>query len=108
FGFDPSLAVDHLRTTDPVLARVINEIGPFRMQLRPAPSLFAALAEAIVYQQLHGKAAAAIFARLCALFPHGGLTADRLLRASDEQLRGVGLSRSKLLSLRDLAQKAED
>ena len=107
FGFDQGLAVEHLRAADPVLARVIDTIGPFRMQLRPAPSVFAALAESIVYQQLNGKAAAAIFARLSALFPRG-LTSGRLLRTSEEKLRGVGLSRSKLLSLRDLAQKAED
>jgi methylated-DNA-[protein]-cysteine S-methyltransferase len=107
-GFDPNLAVAHLRAADPVLARVIDEVGPFRMQLKPAPSVFAALAEAIVYQQLNGKAAAAIFARLCTLFPRGRPTAGRLLRASEERLRGAGLSRSKLLSLRDLAQKAED
>jgi methylated-DNA-[protein]-cysteine S-methyltransferase len=106
--FDPGLAVEHLRASDPVLARVIDTIGPFRMQLRPAPSVFAALAQAIVYQQLNGKAAAAIFARLSALFPRGRPTAGRLLRTSEETLRGAGLSRSKLLSLRDLAQKAED
>jgi methylated-DNA-[protein]-cysteine S-methyltransferase len=107
-GFDPDLAVAHLRAADPTLAGVIDTIGPFRMQLKPAPSVFAALAEAIVYQQLNGKAAAAIFARLSALFPHGRPTAGRLLRTSEESLRGAGLSRSKLLSLRDLAQKAED
>jgi 3-methyladenine DNA glycosylase/8-oxoguanine DNA glycosylase len=108
FGFEPSLAVEHLRASDPVLRRVIDEIGPFGMRLRPAPSIFVALAEAIAYQQLNGKAAAAIFARVCALFPRGVPTPKRMLRASDEQLRGAGLSRSKLLSLRDLAQKAED
>lgn len=107
-GFDPELAVAHLRAVDPTLARVIDKVGPFRMQLRPAPSIFAALAESIAYQQLNGKAAAAIFARVCALFPRHGLTAGRLLRTSEEKLRGAGLSRSKLLSLRDLAQKAED
>jgi methylated-DNA-[protein]-cysteine S-methyltransferase len=108
FGFDSGLAVEHLRVSDPVLARVIDTIGPFRMQLRPAPSVFAALAESIVYQQLNGKAAATIFARVSALFPRGRPTAGRLLRTSEEKLRGAGLSRSKLLSLRDLAQKAED
>ncbi|HKM69215.1 MAG TPA: DNA-3-methyladenine glycosylase 2 family protein, partial [Stellaceae bacterium] len=102
------LGVVHLRAADAVLARVIDEVGPFRMELKPAPSVFAALAEAIVYQQLNGKAAAAIFARLCALFPRGRPTAGRLLRTSEEKLRVAGLSRSKLLSLRDLAQKAED
>jgi len=107
-GFDPELAVAHVRASDPTLARAIDEIGPFRMRLRPAPSVFAALAEAIAYQQLNGKAAAAIYARVCALFPRGLPTAARLLRTSEEKLRGAGLSRSKLLSLRDLAQKAED
>ncbi len=107
-GFDPDLAIAHLRASDPVLARAIDEIGPFRMRLRSAPSLFAILARAIVNQQLNGKAAAAIFARLCALFPRGEPSSRRMLRLSDERLRGVGLSGSKLLSLRDLAQKVED
>jgi methylated-DNA-[protein]-cysteine S-methyltransferase len=97
FDFDPSLAVEHLRASDPMLDRAIDIVGSFSMQLRPAPSVFAALAEAIVYQQLNGKAAAAIFARLCALFPRGRPTAARLLRISEEKLRGAGLSRSKLL-----------
>jgi O-6-methylguanine DNA methyltransferase len=107
-GFDPSLAVEHLRASDPTLARIIDEVGAFRMRLRPAPSVFAALAESIVYQQLNGKAAAAIFTRVCGLFPRERPTAARLLRISEERLRGAGLSGSKLLSLRDLAQKAED
>ena len=107
-GFDPMLALEHLRAADPVLARILDEIGPFGMRLRPATSVFAALAEAIAYQQLNGKAAAAIFARVCALFPQKALTPERMLRISDEQLRGAGLSRNKLLSLRDLAQKAKD
>jgi methylated-DNA-[protein]-cysteine S-methyltransferase len=107
-GFDSGLAIEHLRASDPTLARVIETIGPFRMQLRPAPSVFAVLARAIVYQQLNGKAAAAIFARLCALFPRGEPSARRMLRLPDERLREVGLSGSKLLSLRDLAQKVED
>ena len=66
------------------------------------------MAEAIVYQQLTGKAAATIFARLLAIFPDTPErpTAEQLLGASDEQLRGAGLSRSKLLSLRDLARKS--
>jgi O-6-methylguanine DNA methyltransferase len=108
FEFDPSLAVAHLRASDGGLARIIDEIGPFRMQLRPAASIFAALAEAIVYQQLNGKAAATIFARVCALFPRSTPTAARILRMPEERLRGAGLSRSKMMSLRDLAQKVED
>ena len=67
--FDPAFALDYLRDADPVLGRLIDTIGPFRMQIRRAPSIFIALAEAIVYQQLHGKAAASIFARVRALYP---------------------------------------
>jgi len=105
-GFEPTTAVDHLRTSDETLARVIDEVGPFRLQLIAASSIFAALAQSIVYQQLNGKAAAAIFARFCALFPSTNPTAEQLLAISEDELRGAGLSRSKLLSLRDLAGKA--
>jgi methylated-DNA-[protein]-cysteine S-methyltransferase len=104
-GFEPATAVDHLRASDASLARVIDSVGPFRLQLIEASSVFAALAQAIVYQQLTGKAAATIFARFCALFPGADPTAERVLAASEEELRGAGLSRSKLLSLRDLAGK---
>jgi methylated-DNA-[protein]-cysteine S-methyltransferase len=106
-GFDPSVAVDHLRASDTALASLIDTVGPFRQRLNKTPSVFVALAKAIVYQQLTGKAAATIFARVCALFPgaHEGPTAGQILSASDERLRGAGLSRSKLLSLRDLARR---
>jgi 3-methyladenine DNA glycosylase/8-oxoguanine DNA glycosylase len=93
-----------------VLARLIDAVGPFRMRLKRLPSVFAALTEAIVYQQLHGKAAATIHSRLCALFPgsRSGPTAKQLMQTSDEALRGVGLSRPKLAALRDLARRALD
>jgi 3-methyladenine DNA glycosylase/8-oxoguanine DNA glycosylase len=104
-GFEPATAVEHLRASDETLARVIDSVGPFRLQLIGASSIFGALAQAIVYQQLNGKAAAAIFARFRALFPGTDPTAELLLAISEEELRGAGLSRSKLLSLRDLAGK---
>ena len=106
--FDAAEAIAQLRGADAGLARVIDAVGPLGLQLKHAPSVFGALAESIVYQQLNGKAAAAIFARVCALFPraHEGLDARQLLRASDAKLRGAGLSQAKLLALRDLARKA--
>jgi methylated-DNA-[protein]-cysteine S-methyltransferase len=107
FDFEPKVAIRHLKTADPELARLIGQIGPFRMQLRNTTSLFEALAEAIAYQQLTGKAAATIFGRVCALCPRGKLTAKAVTALSDEALRGAGLSRSKLLSLRDLARRVE-
>jgi O-6-methylguanine DNA methyltransferase len=107
FGFDPLVAVEHLRASDPAIARVIDAVGPFRMQLKKASNTFTVLAEAIVYQQLTGKAAATIFGRVCGLFPNAneGPTAEHLIHVSDDKLRAAGLSRAKLLSLRDLARR---
>ena len=69
FGFEPAKAVAHLQAADPALARIIEQAGPFAMELKKARSVFAALAEAIVYQQLSNKAAATIFGRVCGAFP---------------------------------------
>jgi 3-methyladenine DNA glycosylase/8-oxoguanine DNA glycosylase len=107
-GFDPRQATRHLRKADPALARVIDATGPFAMQLNPARSVFAALARAIVYQQLSNKAAATIFGRLCSHFPRGhvGLTPERLLALSDAKIRACGISRAKCKALRDLARRS--
>jgi O-6-methylguanine DNA methyltransferase len=109
-GFDPEAALAHVRTSDDVLSRLIEKVGPFRLRVEQTTSLFAALAEAIVYQQLTAKAAGTIFARVCALFPcdGDGLTARHILGAPDEVLRRAGLSRPKALALRDLARKSAD
>ena len=108
-GFDPARAMDALSNADPKLARLITRIGPCRLQLKSTPSVFAALAESIVYQQLHGKAAATIFARVRALFPRarGALTTAQVLSASEAELRGAGLSNAKYLALRDLAERCQ-
>lgn len=108
FDFDTDEAIEHLAASSVRMRRMMARVGPFRMQVRPTPSVFAALAEAVVYQQLHGKAAATIFDRLCALFPRGkaGLGARALMAISDADLRGAGLSQNKLRALRDLAEKS--
>src|SRR5262249_31160944 len=87
-GFDPAAAAKHVRAADPALKRVIDAVGPCAITLRRTATLFGALAEAIVYQQLNGKAAATIFSRVAALFPRarGGFGAEDLLKVSDAQL----------------------
>jgi 3-methyladenine DNA glycosylase/8-oxoguanine DNA glycosylase len=109
-GFDLADAVAHLRAADPVLGRLIESIGPPEIALETLPGIFEVLAQAIVYQQLHAKAAGTIFGRVMALCPpeRGGLCADVILTTSDEELRGAGLSRQKLLALRDLARRTAD
>ncbi len=97
-------ALNHLRKVDPTLAAIIERVGPYRINYdEPA---FASLAEAIVYQQLHGKAAATIFNRLTDLagLP---LTPQGILKLSEEQLRAAGLSKQKSSYLRDLATKTQ-
>ncbi len=107
FGFDPKEAVRHLKAADPALGAIITAVGPFAMELKASRSLFGALAEAIVYQQLSNKAAATIYSRVEALFPRAkdGFTSRHILGASDESLRGCGLSRAKVLAVQDLARR---
>jgi DNA-3-methyladenine glycosylase II len=107
FGFDPRKAVRHLKAADPALGEIMTRIGPFAMELKSSRSLFGALAEAIVYQQLSNKAAATIYSRVEALFPRApdGFTPRHILETTDENLRGCGLSRAKVLAVQDLARR---
>jgi DNA-3-methyladenine glycosylase II len=106
-SFDSTLALRKLSSQDPILAKLIKRIGPFKLKLGPINSPFHALTESIVYQQLHGKAAATIFARVQALFASPKFLCPHEVSAmSEESLRSAGLSQSKLSSIKDLAAKA--
>jgi DNA-3-methyladenine glycosylase II len=95
-------AMAHLRSADPVLARVIEAVGPIEIALRR--ERFAALSRAIIFQQLAGAAARTIHDRFVALFPGRRFPTPRqVLDATPEDLRRVGLSRQKILYLKDLA-----
>ena len=108
-SFDPVAAVEHLRGKDRRLAKVIDQVGPFRMRPAELQSPFEALLESIVYQQLTGKAAATILARVVALFrPRRFPRPQEVIDIPAEKLRGAGLSRSKAAALKDLAAKALD
>jgi 3-methyladenine DNA glycosylase/8-oxoguanine DNA glycosylase len=93
---------------DRVLGRHIERIGACRLQPQPSSSIVAALAEAIVYQQLTAKAAATIHARVAALGAAGFPSAAELLALPETNLRGAGLSASKARALKDLAEKELD
>ena len=95
-----------LAERDPVIGRLVTEAGLPRLG-RPAETHLGTLVRAVVYQQLAGRAAAAIHGRLLAAMG-GDVSAEALLALSDEQLRAVGLSRNKMASLRDLAAKVLD
>jgi len=101
-----SAAARILAERDPVIARLLEQTGPPRLR-RPSESHFGTLVQAIVYQQLAGRAAAAIHGRLIAALG-GDVQPEALIALSDEALRAVGLSRAKVMSLRDLAAKVLD
>jgi DNA-3-methyladenine glycosylase II len=96
----------HLVRVDPAYARVIEAAGPFKPR-PPAGDPFNALARAIVFQQLAGRAAQAIHGRFVALY-EGQPTAEAVLRTPPEDLRSVGLSANKAASMLDLALKTSD
>jgi DNA-3-methyladenine glycosylase II len=95
-------AVRHLKTVDPVMAGIIERIGPFRASYREP--VFDALVRSIVFQQLQGRAAATIYQRVLDA-AGGALTPESVLALTPEQLRACGLSRQKLSYIRDLAER---
>jgi len=97
-------AISHLKQTDPVLRRIIDRVGPYR--IRYAEPDFETLARSIVFQQLSGRSARAIFGRLTALTGSAPrMTPETILARTDGDLRYIGLSRQKARYLRDLAEK---
>ena len=103
--YNAELACEQLSLADPKLGNLIAAAGPFTMRLKSQHSPFEALLESIVYQQLHGKAAAAILRRLLQVFGEIHPQPEQMLAVPDELLRGAGLSASKALAIRDLAAK---
>jgi DNA-3-methyladenine glycosylase II len=100
-------SIRHLKRVDPVLADVIDRVGPCRLEPRREGTHFDALVRSIVYQQLSGKAAGTILGRVHALYGDRSPTPAELLGTPDETLRAAGLSRQKLSYLKDLATKVE-
>src|SRR5215203_2639203 len=98
-------AVRYLKRADPRLAATITAVGPCRFAPRADGTHFEAVARAIVFQQLSGKAAGTIHGRLHGLYGGRAPEPGELLATSDEALRGAGLSRQKIGYLRDLAER---
>lgn len=104
--YDVEVAVAELCARDPKLAALIARVGPCRLKIDAQQSPFDALLESIIYQQLHGKAAATIYGRMCRLFaPRRSPRPHEIAGATVEQLRGAGLSINKTRAVQDLAAK---
>jgi 3-methyladenine DNA glycosylase/8-oxoguanine DNA glycosylase len=115
---DHTAALEHLSRVDSKLARIIAKAGECHLQMESTQSIFEALLESIIYQQLNGKVAATITGRVKALFPDNagrirtrrGLVArfptpEQIVEATPELLRSAGLSQAKMLAIKDLAAK---
>jgi len=105
-SYDRQAAIAHLRAADPILARIIEAVGPFTME--PQSGAFRMLTRAIFFQQLAGPAARAIMTRVLAVIGADETSwyhPEQFLAASEDQLRAAGLSRQKLTYLRDAAAK---
>jgi 3-methyladenine DNA glycosylase/8-oxoguanine DNA glycosylase len=104
--YDPDAACRHLTAADPRLGALIARAGAFTMRPEPTQSLFAALVESIVYQQLSGKAAETILGRVIALYrPRRFPRPVDILETSVERLRAAGLSAAKAAAVKDLATR---
>jgi len=96
-------AIQHLDDADTRLRQWIRRIGPIRLPPRRSRDPYAALLQSVVYQQLHGAAAKAIWNRVLDLFEDRDPQPERLIAMTETRLRGAGLSRNKSLSLRAIA-----
>ena len=103
---DLAAAAAEVARRDPALGRLVDLFGPPAIR-PPLEGYFAALVRAIAFQQLAGRAAAAIHGRFLANFVEG-LTPEAVLALPEELFRSAGLSAAKTASIRDLAAKTVD
>jgi len=105
--FDLAVACAHLKRRDRTLGQLIRSVGPCELEIAARQSPYQSLFRSIVYQQLNGNAAAAIYQRACKLF--GSRRCPRPQEVADaplDRLRSAGLSKSKAEAVKDLARHA--
>jgi len=98
-------AITHLRRSDPVLSGIIDRVGDYRIEFRAAD--FETLVKSITFQQLSGRVANVIFARLVAA-AGSPLTPVNILKLRPARMRSLGLSGQKTAYIRDLARHTRD
>jgi DNA-3-methyladenine glycosylase II len=108
YPVDADQVMRELCRADRHLAKVIRKVGSFPTKRQKPQHPYESLMQAIVYQQLAGKAAATIFGRVKALGANGFPTPQEILLLDETKLRGAGLSRQKIAAVKDLAAKTLD
>jgi DNA-3-methyladenine glycosylase II len=99
-------ALAHLKKSDPVMASIIQRIGPY--QITYTEPIFQTLVRSIVYQQLSGKAAGTIYGRLAAAIKATPMTPEAILKLRPTRMRALGLSLQKTNYIRGLAKMTRD
>jgi DNA-3-methyladenine glycosylase II len=106
---DHTKAIAHLQQADPIVAQLIQTIGPCTLaQTAITDSLLSALVKSIIFQRISVKAAATVHGRFLALYPDRAPTAAMILQTADADLRAIGLPLAKVMYLKDLAQQVID
>src|SRR5580692_4838850 len=100
--FHMKKAIDHLKAADSVMGGIIERVGKYKIEYREP--IFQTLVRSIVYQQLHGKAAATIFGRLHEAAKADPLTPESILKLRPARMRALGLSGQKMTYIRELAR----
>ncbi len=104
-----AVALKHLSAVDPVMKKLIAEVGPCQLEHEPWRSPFQSLVLAVAHQQLHATAAGNILGRFKKLFPKRRFPKpEDLANVTDEQLRACGFSFAKIAAIRDIAAKTLD
>lgn len=104
---DYTIALDTLKEADPILGKVIEQVGVCKLdQVQQSGDLLYSLSRSIIYQQLSTKAATAIHQRFLQLYGSSDqITPEKILNTPDETLRSVGISRPKIIYLKELAKQ---
>ncbi len=99
-------AIKHLSAADPVMRKLIREIGACELEPETRRAPFQSLVLAVAHQQLHANAAKNILGRFKKLFPGRKFPKpEDLAKVTDEQIRACGFSFAKIKSIRDIAEK---
>ena len=102
-------AIKHLSAADPVMKKLIAEIGACQLEPETKRSPFQSLVQAVAHQQLNGTAANTILTRFIKLFPKKKFPKpEDLANVTDEQIRACGFSFAKIAAIRDIAAKTLD
>jgi DNA-3-methyladenine glycosylase II len=98
--------IKYLSKIDPVMSKLIKHIGPINLHIRRLPT-FQSIIHAIIHQQLNGNAARVIFDRFISLFGKGNFpTPDEIRKIDFETMKRSGLSRSKAIYIKSVADMA--